>query len=54
MSFTLTMEQQLKLRFYEQQAKHLTQEELANLVVELARQLMIKDNAIKNIMKDLI
>ena len=52
MKLELSLEQQLNLRIYQEQAKSLSQEQLAELVVELARQLMIKDNAFRSLLKE--
>lgn len=46
----LTLEQQFKLKVYEQQSKLLSQEECQILLVEIVRQNMIKDNVIKNLL----
>jgi Phycobilisome degradation protein nblA len=49
--FELSLEQQINLRIYEQQIKHLSREELESSLKDLIRQMMIKDNAIRNLMK---
>lgn len=46
----LNLEQQFNLKLYEQQVKGLNQEEAQKLLLELLRQLMVKDNMIKHLM----
>jgi acyl-CoA-binding protein len=47
----LSLEQQFNLKAYEQQVKGLSQEEAQGFLLEIMRQLMIKDNVIKHLMK---
>lgn len=47
----LTLEQQFNLKAYEQQVKALSQEQAQEYLLEVMRQLMIKDNAIKHLIK---
>jgi Phycobilisome degradation protein nblA len=45
------MEQQFNLRMYEGQVKDLSSEQAQNFLLEVMRQLMIKENVIKHLMK---
>ncbi len=47
----LTLPQQFQLRRYQDEVKGLSEEESREYLLELARQLMIKDNVIKHLMK---
>lgn len=47
----LSMEQQFNLRMYEGQIKDLSSEQAQNFLLEVMRQLMIKENVIKHLMK---
>jgi hypothetical protein len=47
----LTLPQQFQLRRYQDEVKGLSGEESREYLLELARQLMIKDNVIKHLMK---
>jgi Phycobilisome degradation protein nblA len=47
----LSMEQQFNLRMYEGQVKDLSSEQAQNFLLEVMRQLMIKENVIKHLMK---
>lgn len=47
----LSMEQQFSLRMYEGQVKDLSSEQAQNFLLEVMRQLMIKENVIKHLMK---
>jgi acyl-CoA-binding protein len=49
----LTMEQQFKLRMFEDQVKGLSQEQAQEYLIELFRQMMVKDNLFKNLIKGL-
>lgn len=48
---SLTLEQQFNLRKVADQTKALSQQQAQELIVELQRQLMIKDNLYKQIIK---
>lgn len=48
----LTLEQEFSLKVYEEQVKKLTLEQSQEFVLELLRQLMIKDNVIKHLIKE--
>ena len=47
----LSMEQQFNLKMYEGQVKDLSSEQAQNFLLEVMRQLMIKENVIKHLMK---
>jgi len=53
MEFTmeLSLEQQFNLKLYEKQVKSLSHEESQEYLLELLRQLMVKDNMLKHLMK---
>jgi hypothetical protein len=48
---SLSMEQQFNLRLYEGQVKVLSQDQAQDFLLEVMRQLMIKDNVIRHLMK---
>jgi hypothetical protein len=50
----LSMEQQFNLKMYEGQVKELSNEQAQDFLLEVMRQLMIKENVIKYLMKDSI
>jgi Phycobilisome degradation protein nblA len=50
----LSMEQQFNLKMYEGQVKNLSSEQAQDFLLEVMRQLMIKENVIKYLMKDSI
>jgi hypothetical protein len=47
----LSLEQQFNLKLYEEQMKGLSAEETQQFLLEMMRQLMLKDNIIKHLMK---
>lgn len=47
----LSLEQQFHLKKYEHQVTDLSQEQAQEFLVEAFRQLMLKDNAIRSLMK---
>ncbi|BAY28946.1 phycobilisome degradation protein NblA [Nostoc carneum NIES-2107] len=47
----LNLEQKFNLKLYEEQIKNLNQEESQKLLLEVMRQLMVKDNMIKHLLK---
>jgi hypothetical protein len=49
---TLSLEQQFSLKMYEGQVKDLSTEQAQNFLLEVMRQLMIKENVIKHLMKE--
>ncbi|WNZ26908.1 phycobilisome degradation protein nblA [Leptolyngbya sp. NK1-12] len=48
----LSLEQQFNLRAYADQIKQLNQEQAQEMLLEVLRQLMIKENVIKSLLKD--
>ena len=48
----LNLEQKFNLKVYEEQVKGLSQEQAQEYLLELLRQLMIKDNVIKHLIKE--
>ena len=53
-ALSLTIEQQFQLRRYTEEAKTLSGDDAREYLLELARQLMIKDNVIKQLMKKVL
>jgi Phycobilisome degradation protein nblA len=49
--FQLTLEQQFQMKLLENSADDLNREQLSDLVVEVCRLLMVKDNLIRDLMK---
>lgn len=50
----LTLEQQFQLKIYEDMVKGLGQEQAQEMLLDVLQQLMMKDNAIKSLMKGVI
>jgi hypothetical protein len=50
----LSLEQKFNLKIYEDQVKGLSQEQAQDFLLEVLRQLMIKDNVIRSLMKHAI
>lgn len=48
----LTLSQQLLLKQYEQQVETMSDEECHQLAIDIARQMMVKDNILKSILKE--
>ena len=48
---SLTVEQQFTLRVLTQQVKSLNQEQAQEYLLEVLRQMMVKDNVVKQLMK---
>nr|AHF23516.1 NblA [uncultured Phormidium sp.] len=48
----LTLEQQFKLTVFLEESKSLSEKEMRILLVEIVRQNMVKDNAIKHLLKN--
>jgi PII-like signaling protein len=48
---SLTIEQEFQLNVYTSQAKHLSEEQVQELLIEMIRQNMIKDNLVKHFIK---
>lgn len=47
----LTLEQQFKLQVLREEVKHLSQQQAQDYLIEVFRQMMVKDNLVKNLMK---
>jgi Phycobilisome degradation protein nblA len=47
----LTLEQKFNLKMYQEQVKSLSYEESQEFLLEVLRQLMVKDNILKHVMK---
>lgn len=50
--FTLTIEQQFQLKLIEDSVEQMSQEQMKELLIESSRLLMIKDNAIKDLLEN--
>lgn len=50
-SFELTVEQQFHLRLVEDSAHQMSCEQTRELLIQLSRQLMVKDNVIRDLLK---
>ena len=48
----LSLEQQFKLQILKEQVKNLTQEQAQEYLIEVFRQMMVKDNLMKQIIKN--
>ncbi len=48
---SLSLEQEFNLKSYEASVKQLTEDQARELLLELMRQMMIKDNVIRHLMK---
>jgi hypothetical protein len=47
----LSLEQKFNLRMYEDQVKSLSQEQAQSFLLEMMRQVMVKENVIKHLLK---
>ncbi|MEO1094961.1 MAG: NblA/ycf18 family protein [Cyanobacteria bacterium J06638_28] len=47
----LSLEQQFQLKVYKEQVKELTPEQSQECLIEIMRQLMVKENVIKHLVK---
>jgi 3-oxoacyl-[acyl-carrier-protein] synthase III len=54
LALELSLEQEFLLKNYEQQVKHLSPERAQEFLLEAFRQLMLKDNAIRSLVKSSI
>lgn len=50
----LSLEQKFNLKMYEDQVKGLSQEESQQFLLEVLRQLMVKENMIKHLLKQAV
>lgn len=48
----LSMEQQFRLQILQTQVKNLSQEEAQDCLLEVLRQMMVKDNLVKHLLKN--
>ncbi|WP_088241262.1 NblA/ycf18 family protein [Calothrix rhizosoleniae] len=48
----LSLEQQFRLQTLKEQVKSLSQEEAQNFLLEVLRQMMVKDNLVKHLLKE--
>lgn len=49
--FNLSLEQQFQLQAIRNDTKHLSKSQLEDMLLEITRQLMIKDNLVKDLIK---
>ena len=47
----LSLEQQFQLKVYQKQVKELSQEQAQDYLMEILRQMMVKDNLLKHLLK---
>ena len=52
LSTQLTLEQQFKLQILKDQVKGLSQEQAQEYLIEVFRQMMVKDNLVKHLLKN--
>lgn len=52
LNLSLTMEQQFSLRRYEEDLKNLSTEEKDKIIMSLMKQVMVKDNLLKQFIKE--
>jgi uncharacterized protein YaaW (UPF0174 family) len=50
---TLSLEQQFNLKIYEEQVRNMSAEQSQTFLIEVMRQLMVKENIVKHLMKRL-
>lgn len=48
----LSLEQQFQMKIYKDQVKHLSQEEAQSYLLEVLRQMMVKDNLFRHLLKN--
>jgi Phycobilisome degradation protein nblA len=48
---TLSLEQQFNLKIYEEQVRNMSAEQSQTFLIEVMRQLMVKENIVKHLMK---
>lgn len=49
--FELSLEQEFQMRLIQESAQNMSREQMQDLLIQTSKLLMLKDNAIKNIMK---
>ena len=52
MSGNLTLEQQFKLKVYQDRVKSMSKQEAQECLLEVLRQMMVKDNLVKQLLKN--
>ena len=52
LSGQLSMEQQFKLKVLQEQVQDLTKEQAQEYLLEMFRQMMVKDNLVKNLLRN--
>jgi hypothetical protein len=52
LSAQLSLEQQFKLKVLQEQVQTLSKEQAQEYLLEMFRQMMVKDNLVKNLLKD--
>jgi hypothetical protein len=52
LSGQLSLEQQFKLKVLQEQVQNLSKEQAQEYLLEMFRQMMVKDNLVKNLLKD--
>jgi CRISPR/Cas system CMR subunit Cmr4 (Cas7 group RAMP superfamily) len=50
-SFNLTLEQQFQIRLIEESTQQMTPEQMQEMLIQVSRLLMVKDNVIRSLMK---
>jgi hypothetical protein len=50
-TFELTLEQQFQIRLIEQSTENMSREQMADMLMQLSKLLMLKDNAIRDLVK---
>ncbi|MGK7904593.1 MAG: NblA/ycf18 family protein [Hormoscilla sp.] len=48
----LTLEQQFKMKVYQEQVKSMSKQEAQECLLEVLRQMMVKDNLVKQLLKN--
>lgn len=50
-SFDLTLEQEFQMRLVEESVEQMSREQMHDLLIQVSRLMMVKDNIIRNFMK---
>lgn len=51
-SFQLTLEQQFQMRLMEESAQRMSREQMQDILIQTARLLMVKDNVIRDLLRN--
>jgi hypothetical protein len=51
-SFQLTLEQQFQMRLMEESAQRMSREQMQDILIQTARLLMLKDNVIRDLLRN--